>query len=73
MDAVPVKHGEWVDGRRIRWDGTFYWFRQCSCCDYERNDDDPGKDTPYCPNCGAKMNVTDINVGNMDGMENMNE
>lgn len=55
IDAVPVKHGEWTDGKRMSLDGTFYWFRECSVCGYEREDDNEEKDTNYCPNCGAKM------------------
>ena len=48
-DFAEVKHGEWI----ISSDG-YYPF--CSNCRYEP----PfvgGKDirTPYCPNCGAKM------------------
>ena len=49
------KKGHWVDGKRMKMDGTYYWFRQCSVCDYERNDDDSDKDTNFCPNCGADM------------------
>ena len=49
------RRGKWVDGKRMSFDGTFYWFRQCSECLYEREDDNPEKDTNYCPNCGAKM------------------
>ena len=47
--------GRWVDEKRIGLDGTFHWFRQCSECLYEREDSNEDKDTPYCPNCGAKM------------------
>ena len=37
----PVKHGRWETG-------TFY--RRCTACGAEFVDE-----TPYCPNCGAKM------------------
>lgn len=47
--------GKWIDGKRMGYDGTFHWFRQCSECLYEREDDTPEKDTNYCPNCGADM------------------
>lgn len=56
-DVAEVKHGRWVDGKRIGLDGTFYWFRQCSECLYEREDDSEDKDTPYCPNCGSRMDL----------------
>lgn len=46
---------KWIDGKRMGYDGTFHWFRQCSECLYEREDDTPEKDTNYCPNCGADM------------------
>lgn len=51
------QHGRWIDYRRMGIDGTFHWFRQCSECLYEREDDNEDKDTPYCPNCGAKMDL----------------
>lgn len=49
------RHGRWIDNKRMGFDGTFHWFRQCSECLYEREDDTPEKDTNYCPNCGASM------------------
>ena len=45
----------WQDGKRMTLDGTFYWFRQCSHCGYERNDDNSEKDTNFCPDCGYRM------------------
>ena len=54
-DVVPVRHGEWVacgDGDNVPW--------MCSHC---------GKTTAhkykvmygkYCPNCGAKMDLNDL-------------
>ena len=29
--------------------------RRCSCCFYDRDDNEPSKDTDFCPNCGADM------------------
>lgn len=52
-----VKHGKWMDGKYMGFDGCFIWHRECSICGYERSDDNPDKDTPYCPNCGAKMEI----------------
>lgn len=49
------KTGEWIDGKRMKFDGTFYWFRQCDQCGYERNDCDTEKDSNFCPDCGADM------------------
>lgn len=47
--------GKWVDGHRMRLDGTFYWYRMCSECGYERDDDNIDMDTNFCPDCGAEM------------------
>lgn len=49
-DVVPVVHGRWLDGR-------------CTNCAYEAPDFisyvgyelDDWEPTPYCPNCGARM------------------
>lgn len=53
IDAVPVKHGEWIC------DGGLY---RCSACNelwLGWNTKTPmeqmKKNCPYCPNCGAKM------------------
>lgn len=53
-DVVEVKHGEWIDGNRQTWNGT-YWFIYCSECLHERKDCNHDNDTPFCPNCGADM------------------
>lgn len=51
-DVAPVRHGRWMK----KDDGECYWY-VCSECG-----DKPPKDqweyqwlSPYCPNCGAKM------------------
>lgn len=46
-DAVEVVHGRWVHGFSVR----------CSVCNgYALTDEDHDSwITPYCPNCGAKM------------------
>ncbi len=49
------KKGKWVDSWRSKMDGTRYWYRECDHCGYERNDDDPEKDSNFCPNCGSDM------------------
>ena len=59
-DVAEVKHGRWEDGKRMGLDGTFHWFRQCSECLYEREDDNEDKDTPYCPNCGSRMDLDEV-------------
>lgn len=51
--------GKWIDGHRMSFDGTFHWYRMCSECDYERDDDSIDLDTNFCPNCGAWMGGQD--------------
>lgn len=43
-DVVEVKHGEWIDLNITEW--------QCSECNYRV---ERWNNTPYCPECGAKM------------------
>jgi rubrerythrin len=43
VDASPVKYGKWLDA-----DDGIDW--TCSRCGH-----DVWADTPFCPNCGAKM------------------
>ena len=52
-DVAPVRHGRWLDGK-------------CTVCGWEEPDvgTRDGYDaeaciqTPYCPNCGAKMDLS---------------
>lgn len=51
IDAVPVKHGKWVEHGEPNSSGEYEkWFDKCSVCgevglcEYR-----------YCPNCGAQM------------------
>lgn len=64
VDAVLVAHGSWMDGDRLIYGPSHYYYRYCSECLYERDDDNPDKDTPFCPNCGAKMNGGDYHALN---------
>ena len=55
-DVVEVRHGEWIpieyDGYA---DGYPVWdLWECSVCQEEHRGDEDTL-TPYCPNCGAKM------------------
>lgn len=49
-DVEPVRHGRWVD----IW-GNY----TCSECEYMW--EDSGYKTPFCPICGAKMDLEDDN------------
>ena len=46
VDAVPVVHGIWTTENSFEW--------HCSECEYEPL---VFENTPYCPNCGARMNL----------------
>ena len=49
VDAIPVRHGKW-----IRWrDLNGIKRGKCSECIVSYGN----MDTPYCPNCGAKMDA----------------
>ena len=48
-DVAPVVHGEWVPDD--------YGYHHCTNCTWEH--DEREYITPYCPNCGAKMDMED--------------
>ena len=53
IDAVPVKHGEWI--KYVDDDPTFD-YQKCSVCNEGRPMENfYGLPENYCPNCGAKM------------------
>lgn len=57
MEEHKPRLGRWEDRCHEKWDGSLYWCRACSACDFERDDCNSEKDTPYCPSCGAKMKI----------------
>lgn len=48
VDAKPVRHGRWIQDEF----GT--WCSVCGLYAYRDKFDQPWE-SPYCPNCGAKM------------------
>lgn len=59
----PVKHGHWIDIDSE----SYTWKVRCSECSHERSMmSTQGKYPKYCEECGAKMNVSDTNVGKME-------
>lgn len=57
VDAVPVVHGRWVEKRWITecdWCVINHRALMCTACSVEIAD---GEETPYCPYCGAKMDL----------------
>ena len=61
IEAEPVVHGRWVETGKTMF-GTLNY--ECSVC---RGFMPYYNGYKYCPNCGCKMDVPDINVGNKDG------
>lgn len=58
IEAEPIKHGQWIES----WGGIWH---SCSVCGgippfNMRGDDIP---TPYCPHCGAKMDLDEVENG----------
>lgn len=81
IDAVEVKHGEWNQIEIIDDDsenGVNDDASQCSVCGYVFDSHYWAKTYfNYCPNCGAKMDVTQSNDSNvldaLDGKEKNDE
>ena len=57
VDAVPVKHGKWVEKEKIFVDGTTYGCSNCGGTPLRRYSAQIMSD--YCPWCGAKMDLID--------------
>lgn len=59
VDAAPVVHGRWIhlDQEESTISG------KCSCCGWEAHYyEDDVADMPYCPRCGAKMDLEEQNA-----------
>ena len=55
---IEVKRQRFKDGYAV----SYIYYeknRRCSCCFYDRDDNDPSKDTDFCPACGADMRGDD--------------
>lgn len=56
VEAVPVKHGQWIHFSQE--ESTISG--KCSCCGWEAHYyEDDVADMPYCPSCGARMDLED--------------
>lgn len=73
-DVEPVRHGRWVDRYGGKHANSLYVCSECkkkALYDFTR--DELGHEhvvqvlSAACPHCRAKMDVTDINVGNKEG------
>ena len=48
VEAEPVRHGKWIFNKeKLTW--------ECSMCKYPTDSIFDESRTPYCPDCGAKM------------------
>ncbi len=65
IDAAPVVHARWVPNH-----GS-YGTPHCSNCKWRipYSEDSTLDARSFCPNCGAKMDATDNNVGHKDDKE----
>ena len=59
IDAVPVKHGKWIDVMTEDW----CTFDECKCgvCGTVEYFNKGWKKFSYCPNCGARMEGGKVN------------
>lgn len=51
-DVAPVRHGRWLDGKC-----TVCGWEEPDVCTWIGYDSEAWIETPYCPNCGAKMDL----------------
>ena len=51
-DVAPVRHGRWLDGKC-----TACGWEEPDVCTWIGYDSEAWIETPYCPNCGAKMDL----------------
>lgn len=73
VDVVPVRRGQWEKDEDFdKYGGGRYIEWTCSECYFKAKGDWATRDThveeppvwPYCPNCGAKMDVGRADNGN---------
>lgn len=51
LDAVPVRHGKWINANEGRWNTC----EVLKCSECGELDNRMYKTDKYCPNCGARM------------------
>jgi hypothetical protein len=69
IDAEPERHGRWSEPDsgtigKYRDDGCVAYYICSRCKEISKSDYD------FCPNCGARMDATDTNVGGKGGADN---
>lgn len=69
IDTIPcveVRHGHWKDVQYTYFGLKRYICSECSDDEYWEKRYIEHKES-FCPNCGAKMDVPDTNVGEKEG------
>lgn len=61
IDAVPVRHGRWIEKRGVSGVLGMLVSIRCSVCGCEPVFDSSEHLYNYCPNCGAKMDREETN------------
>jgi hypothetical protein len=64
IETEPVRHGRWIPIEYDSYaDGAPVWDKwECSECGHEHKGEEDTL-TAFCPDCGARMDATDTNVG----------
>lgn len=53
-DVAPVRHGRWIECIEI---GAMNNHYECSACHWKTPSFTIARDSNFCPNCGAKMDL----------------
>ena len=53
-DVEPVRHGRWIEKQEKDTFAGYLYSYECSECGSVKQ-----RKEPYCPNCGAKMDLED--------------
>jgi hypothetical protein len=71
VEITFVRHGRWIPTEYDSFaDGAPVWDKwECSECGHEHNGEEDTL-TAFCPDCGTKLDVTDMNAGSKGGSEN---
>lgn len=55
MDVEPVRHGRWIEKQEKDTFAGYLYSYECSECGRVKQ-----RKEPYCPNCGAKMDLEKV-------------
>lgn len=68
VEAEPVRCGRWIPTEYDSYaDGAPVWDKwECSDCGHEHSGEEDTL-TAFCPDCGARMDATDTDIGGKGG------